>query len=189
MVGDLPSTPGERPATGPPPSSTHWAPGLPTQPPPRPRAWPAIALAAIAVLLGVAALVVALTRPTSSQSTASSTTSTTPAYTAEQAAAAHQQLCDGYRLAAHAVQIDTNGTSPERANIATVNGAVMLAQAVNLASAIPPGERAAALALAEAYSNAVAVSSTAGGNDPTWQAAINDVIAKDAPMKKICGAG
>ncbi|ORA31830.1 hypothetical protein BST19_28630, partial [Mycobacterium bouchedurhonense] len=71
------------------------------------------------VVLGVAALVVALTRPTSNQSTASSTTSTTPAYTADQTAAAHQQLCDSYKLAAHAVQVDTNGDNPAFAGIAT----------------------------------------------------------------------
>nr|WP_082282105.1 hypothetical protein [Mycobacterium colombiense] len=189
MVGDLPPAPGDGPTIGQPSGSTHWAPAFPTQPPPRPRVWSAVALAAIAVVLGVAALVVALTRPTSNQPSASSNTSTTPSYTADQTAAAHKQLCDAYKLAAHAVQIDTNGASPERANIATVNGAVMLAQAVNSAPAIPPGERAAALTLAEAYSNAVAVSSTAGGDDPTWRAAINDVIAKDAPMRQLCGGG
>ena len=54
MVGDLPPAPGEGPTTGP-PNSTPWAPAFPTQPPPRPRAWPAIALATIAVLLGIAA--------------------------------------------------------------------------------------------------------------------------------------
>ncbi|OSC26133.1 hypothetical protein B8W69_17040 [Mycobacterium vulneris] len=189
MVGDLPPAPGEGPTTGPPSSSMHWAPAFPTQPPPRPKAWPAVVLAAIAVALGIAALVVALTRPTSSQSTASSTTSTTPSYTADQTAAARKQLCDAYKLAAHAVQIDTNGASPERANIATVNGAVMLEQAVNSAPAIAPSDRAAALTLAEAYSNAVAVSSTAGGDDPAWRAAINDVIAKDAPLRQLCGGG
>lgn len=151
--------------------------------------WPAVALGAIAVLLGGTALVVALARPTGNQPAASSAVSATPLYPADQTAAAHKQLCEAYKLAAHAVQIDTNGTSPERANIATVNGAVMLEQAVNSAAAIAPSDRAAALALAEAYSNAVAVSSTAGGDDPKWRAAINDVIAKDGPMRQLCGGG
>lgn len=65
----------------------------------------------------------------------------------------------------------------------------MLAEAVNSSPALTPDDRATALALAEAYSNAAAVTSTAGGNDPAWQAAINDVIAKDAPMKRLRGGG
>ncbi|MEB4212348.1 hypothetical protein [Mycobacterium sp. 94-17] len=187
MVGDLPPAPGEGPNAGPPPSSTHWTPAFPTQPPPRPRTWPAIALAAIAVLMGIAALVVALTRPTSSQSGASSTTSTTPAYTADQVAAAHQKLCDAYKLAARAVQIETNGTNQAFAGIATVNGAVMLEEAVNNSPALAASERAAALALAESYSNVAATSSLASGQDPAWQSALNDANTKDAAMKQICG--
>jgi hypothetical protein len=165
----------------------HWAPAFPTQPPPRPKAWPAIALAAIAVALGIAALVVALTRPTSSQSTASSTTSTTPSYTADQTATAHQKLCDVYKLAARAVQIETNGTNQAFAGIATVNGAVMLEDVVNNSPSLAASERTAALALAESYSNVAATSSLASGQDPAWQSALNDANTKDAAMKKICG--
>ncbi|HET9890975.1 MAG TPA: hypothetical protein VFQ42_10770, partial [Mycobacterium sp.] len=111
MAGDLPPAPREGPSSGPPPSPPQWAPALPTPPPPRPRAWTAIALGAVAALLGGAALVVALTRPTSSSSSVSTTTSATPSYSADQTAAAHQKLCDAYKLAARAVQIETNGTS------------------------------------------------------------------------------
>lgn len=135
MVGDLPPAPGEGPTTGPPPGPTQWAPAFPVQPPPRPRAWPAVALAAVAVLLGVAALVVALTRPTSNQSSAS-TTSTAPSFTADQTAAAHKKLCDTYKLAARAVGIETHGPSPERAGIAEVNGALMLERVINATPAI-----------------------------------------------------
>lgn len=188
MVGELPPAPGEGPSTGP-PSPPQWAPVFPPQPPARPRAWSAIALAAIAVLLGAAALVVALTRSTSSQSAASLTTSATPSYTAEQTAAAHQKLCDAYKLAARAVQIETNGTNQAFAGIATVNGAVMLENAISTSLGLAPHERAAALALAEAYSTVAATSSLAGGEDPAWQSALNDANAKDAAMKKICGNG
>ncbi|TAM71807.1 MAG: hypothetical protein EPN51_05595 [Mycobacterium sp.] len=186
MTGDLPPAPGERPPTGP-PSSTQWAPVFPSQPPPRPRAWFATALAAVAVLLAAAALVVALTRSTSSQSAGPPTTSATPSYTAEQTAAAHQKLCDAYKLAARAVQIETNGTNQAFAGIATVNGAVMLENAVNTSPGLAPSERAAALALAEAYSNVAATASLAEGQDPAWQAALNDANTKDAAMKKVCG--
>lgn len=186
-MGDLPPAPGEGPTAGPPPSPTSWAPTFPTQPPPGPRAWPAITLAAIALVLGVAALVVALTRPAGSSSAVSSATSTTPSYTADQTAAAHQKLCDAYKLAARAVQIETNGNSAERAGIATVNGAVLIEQALSGTPAVAADDRATAVALAGAYSNAAAVASL--GDPAAWQSTIADVNAKDAAMKKVCGGG
>ncbi len=189
-MGDLPPAPGEGPTTGPTPSPTSWAPTFPTQPPPRPRAWPAVALAAIAVVLGAAALVIALTRPAGSSPAVSSATSTPPSYTADQTAAAHQKLCDAYKLAARAVQIETNGKNSDRANLATVNGAVMLEHAVNGNPGIAAADRAAALALAESYSNVAATSSVAtGSDDPAWQSALTDANAKDAAMQKVCGGG
>lgn len=49
-------------------------------------------------------------------------------------------------------------------------------------------DRAAALALAESYSNVAVVSSLAtGSDDPTWQASLSDANAKDAAMQKVCG--
>lgn len=185
MVGDLPPAPGEGPGTGPAPGSTQWAPAFPMQPPPRSRAWPATALASLAFLLGVAALVVALTRPSTNQSVASSTTSTTPSFTADQIAAAHKQLCDTYKLAARAVGIETHGPSPERAGIAEVNGAMMLERVVNATPAITASERAAALALIDSYNNIAAVASL--NDNSVWQPALDDANAKDAAMKKICG--
>ncbi len=186
MVENLPPAPGGGPPVGP-PSSTRWAPAYAIQPLPRSRAWPAIALAAVAVLLSAGSLVVALTRPPSGPARGPATASSAPTYTAEETAAAHQKLCDVYKLAARAVQIETNGTSPELAGVATVNGAVMLEEAINSAPAIAPSDRAAARALAEAYSNAAAVSSLAGGDDPEWRAAVSDANVKDAAMKKVCG--
>lgn len=187
MAGDLPPAPGGGPAAGPPPNPMQWPPPFPAQPPPRPRAWSANILAAIAVLLGAAALVVALTRPVSSLPAASSTTSATPSYTAEQTVAAHQKLCDAYKLASRAVQIETNGKNSDRANLATVNGAVMLEDAVNGNPALAPGDRAAALALAESYSNVAATSSIAtASDDPAWQSALSSANAKDAAMQKVC---
>ncbi|MCA4759282.1 hypothetical protein [Mycobacterium avium] len=184
MVGDLPPAPGQGPMTGP-PNPTQWAPAFPPQPP-RSRTWPAVALAAVAVLLGGAALVVALTRPTGGSSTVSSTTSTTPSYTAEQTAAAHQKLCDTYRTAARAVQIDTNGDNPALAGVASVNGAVMLEQAVNAAPALAASERAAALTLAAAYTEATAMGSWLQRDDPVFRSEVDDVNRKDAAMKKVC---
>lgn len=190
MVGDLPPAPGEGPSPGPPPGSMQWAPPFPIQQPPRPRAWAAIALATIAVLLGAAALAVALSRPTGSSSAVTSATSTTTSSSPDQTAAAHKQLCDTYKLAAHAVQIDTNGDNPAFAGIATVNAAVMLEQAVSAAPAIPPGDRAAALALAAAYSNAQATASLVQTrDDPAWHSVSDEVNAKDAAMKRVCGTG
>ncbi|CKS85602.1 possible membrane protein [Mycobacterium tuberculosis] len=102
-------------------------------------------------------------------------------------AAAHQKLCEVYKLAARAVQIATNGDNPAFANIATVNGAVMLQQTLNTTPALVPGERTDALALAEAYGQATAFAMEQ--DHPAWQSAANDVNAKDARMKAICGGG
>ncbi|OBI35827.1 hypothetical protein A5709_17725 [Mycobacterium sp. E1386] len=185
-MADLPPNFGGEPPIAPPPGQ--WQPPYPPQPSKRPRIWPAIALASVAVLLSVGASIVVMTRPTSGSSAAPSTTTTTSAYTAEQTATAHQKLCDAYRLAGRAVQVDTNGKNPERAGISTVNGAVMLEEAVNANPAIGSADRSAALALAESYSNVAAVSSLAtGSDDPAWQAALSDANAKDAAMQKLCG--
>lgn len=119
-----------------------WQPAYPPQSLTRPRTWPAIALASIAVLLGAVALVVAATRSTHNSTPSSPTTSAAPTYTAAEPAAAHKKLCDSYRLAARAVQIETNGTSPERAGIAEVNGAMILKDAVDASPAITPSDRA-----------------------------------------------
>lgn len=191
MAGDFPPVPGQGPATGPPPDPMQWGtPPFPMQRRPRPRAWLAIALSATAVLLGAAALVVVLTRPTSTGSSVPSTTSTAPSYTADQTAAAHKQLCDAYKLAAHAVQIDTNGDNPAFAGIATVNAAVMLVQTASTVPALPPGDRAAALALAAAYSNAQATASLVQTrDDPAWRAVSDEVNAKDSAMKRVCSGG
>ncbi|VBA51697.1 hypothetical protein [Mycobacterium pseudokansasii] len=94
-----------------------------------------------------------------------------------------------YKLAAREVQIHTSGDNQPLAVAATVNGAVMLEQAIRAAPALAPAERAAALALAESYTNANAVGSFTSRDDPAGQALIDDVIAKDARMKALCGAG
>jgi hypothetical protein len=152
-----------------------------------------IVLAAIG-LVAFAAIVVgiiALTRPMPMTGAGHSPASSpaAPAYSSAETAAAHQKLCDTYRLAAHAVQIETNGTNPAFAGIATVNGAVMLEEAVNSSPAMAPGDRAAALALAESYSNVAAVGSSAGGDDPAWRSALNDANGKDSQMKALCVGG
>ncbi|QUR67915.1 hypothetical protein [Mycobacterium spongiae] len=167
------------------PPAPQWTPA-PLEQARRSNTWPAVALAGIATLLGAAALVVALTR--ANNSTSAATPATAPRYTAAETAAAHEKLCEIYKLAARSVQIDTNSDNPAFARVGGLNGAVMLGQAVNGAPALPPGERSAAVALAEAYTNANAVASFATGrDDPAWRAAADDVIAKDAQMKSFCG--
>lgn len=189
MAGGLPPAPGDRPTTGPPPSSMQWAPPFPLQPSRRPRAWSAIALAAVAVLLGVAALVVALTRQAGSSSAISpSTSSISPTYTAEETAAAHQKLCDAYKLAARSVDIDTNTDNRALADAASVNAAVLLQQAISAAPAMSSGDRATALALAAAYTKATAMGSALQRDDPEFRSEVDDVNAKDAVMKKVCRA-
>ncbi|AGZ49199.1 hypothetical protein LAUMK7_03478 [Mycobacterium kansasii] len=174
------------------PPAPQWTPRHPVQLAPRSRSWPLAALAGIgivAIVLSAAALIVALTRPTSSSPTAAPATTASPPYTPAETAAAHQKLCDVYKLAAREVQIHTSGDNQPLAVAATVNGAVMLEQAIRAAPALAPADRAAALALAESYTNANAVGSFTSRDDPAGQALIDDVIAKDARMKALCGAG
>lgn len=188
MAGDLPPAPGQGPATGPPPSPIQWgAPPFPMQQPPRPRAWSATVLAAVAVLLGAAALVVALTRSPGSLSAGSTSTATAPSYTAQEAEAAHQKLCDVYKVAARSVDIDTNTDNRALAGAVSVNAAVMLEQVVSAAPAMSSGDRAAALTLAAAYTRATAMGSALQRDDPQFRSEVDDVNAKDAAMKKICG--
>lgn len=188
-MGDLPPNFGGQPPTGPPPGE--WQPAYrPPRPAKPPRTWPAIAAALFGVALGVAAIVISVTNATTSESGGGSvTTSATPTNSPEQTGSAHKKLCDAYNLSARAVQIETNGTNQAFAGIATVNGAVMLEEVVNTNPGLAPAERAAALALAEAYSNVAATASLAGGQDPAWLAALSDANTKDAAMRKICGSG
>ena len=166
-----------------------WTASYPTQPAPRSRTWLLLAMAGIGIVLGAAALAVALMRPTNSDPTGVSATTAPPTYTPAETAAAHEKLCDVYKLAARSVQIDTNGDNQALAGVALVNGAVMLEQAVDAAPALAPGDRAAALALAPAYTNANAVGSFSHRDDPALQAALDDANAKDAQMKAVCGGG
>lgn len=172
-----------------PPTTGQWTPTPPIHPAPRARTWPAVALSAVAAVLGAAASIVALTRPAASGTTAAPGTSAPPTYTAAEVAAAHQKLCDVYKAAARAVQIDTNSDNSALSRIATVNGAVMLEQAVAAVPALAPDDRATAVALAEAYTNANAVASVTYRDDPAWRSAADDVNAKDARMKAVCGGG
>nr|WP_117426795.1 hypothetical protein [Mycobacterium marinum] len=175
-----------------PPPAAQWVPNYPPQPVASPRTWPLVALAIIAivgVVLGAAALVVALTHPGNAGSAAAPTTTASPTYTAEEIAAAHQKLCEVYKLAARAVQIDTHGENQALAAATMANSALMLQQAANAVPALASRERTAALDLAEALTNTNSVGSFAHADDPEWQAAVKNVDAKDAQMKAVCGGG
>lgn len=143
----------------------------------------ALVLAMVSTVVAVVALVVATSRSSGSSTTP---TAAAPTYSATEVAAAHQKLCDAYKLVARAVQIETHGSSPERAGIAEVNGALTLEDAVNSAPAMTTSERTAALALAGTYKNIAAVASL---NDLSiWHPALDDANTKDAAMRKLCGA-
>lgn len=183
MVGDQPSGFGQGPTAQPP--AGNWPPPYAGQPPARSRPLLAVAVAATAAV-AVAALVVALTRPTASHP--STTTNTAPTHTPAETAAAQKQLCDTYNLAAHAVQVDTNGSDKALARTATTNAAVMLENAA-ADPALDAQHRDAARALATAYLTTTAKATSGVAADAEWQAALDDVIAKDAAMKKVCGGG
>lgn len=149
---------------------------------PRSRPWLIVALVVIAAV-AVAALIVALLRPTAAKPSAM-----TPTYSAAENTAAQQQLCDTYKLVARAVQVDTASTDKALARIADTNGAVMLdVAAANLA--LDTTHRDAARALATAYGTVTAMGNGEVANDVEYRAAIDDVVAKDAVMKRVCGGG
>jgi hypothetical protein len=184
MVGDLPSDFGESSTNRPP--AEQWTPLQATPTPPRSRSWPAVALAALALVVAVAALVVALRNST--RTAPPPPTTTGPTYTAAETSAAQRQLCDTYKLAARAVQVDTNGSDRAFARIALTNAAVMLDNAA-ADPALDAKHRDVARALATAYLTDTAKSSSDTASDTEFRAAIDDVNAKDAAMKQVCGGG
>ena len=183
MVGDLPSGFGEG-ATGRPPAG-QWMPPQAAPTPARSRAWPAIALAAIATVMAVAALIAALTNSTRAAPPPTTAGST---YTGAETATAQRQLCDTYKIVARAVGVDTNGGDKALARISLTNAAVMLDNAA-ANPALGTNDRAAARALATAYLTETAKSSSDAFTEPEFRAALDDVNAKDAAMKQVCGGG
>lgn len=182
MVGNEPWSPGERPPAQAPPG---YRPPNHTGPPAsRSHPWLASAVALTAAL-AVAALTIALTRPAVPSA---STASTTPTHAPADVAAAQQRLCDMYQLAAKAVQVDTAGTDKALARIATTNGALMLDMGASN-PALDENHRDAARALEAAYLTVTAKSSYGVATEAEFQSALDNVIAKDAAMKKVCGGG
>ncbi|WP_253188989.1 hypothetical protein [Mycobacterium colombiense] len=95
---------------------------------------------------------------------------------------------DTYKLAAQAAQVETAGSDKALARIATSNGAILLEMAA--ANPVLDAEhRDAARALAVAYGTLTAKGSYGVATDAQYQAALDDAIAKDAAMKKVCGGG
>ena len=131
MTGQFPPAPGDRSAAGH-PAAMQWAPGNRVQPIARPRTWPAVALAVVATTLAAAALIVALTRPTATKPI---TTTAAPTPNAAETSTAERQLCDSYKLAARAVQGDTNGHDVALGRIALTNAAGMLDDAAEIGRA------------------------------------------------------
>jgi hypothetical protein len=181
-VGDQPTGHRRGPSVQPPEGS--WAPPDFHLPSSRSSLWLAIAVGGTAAL-AVASLVLALTRPTASERTPAATASTpAPA----EVSAARRQLCDTYKLVARAVDVDTGGQDRALARIATTNGAVMLDNAA-ANPALEAKPRDAARALAAAYGTLTAVGSNVVATDAQYQAALDDITAKDAVMKSVCANG
>lgn len=184
MTGQLPPAPGDGSAAGH-SNAMQWAPGVRVQSPPRPRAWPAVALAIVGTTLAAAALIVALTRPTATQPI---TTTAAPTPNAAEASAAERQLCDTYKLAARAVQVDTSGHDVALGRIALTNAAAMLDDAA-ANPALGATYRDPARALAASYRTGTVMGNRDVATDAQFQAALDDINAKDAAMKRVCGVG
>lgn len=161
------------------------APVFPTQPQACARTRPAVALAGAAMVVAIAALIVALTRPTAMRPV---TTRTPPMYSAAEVSSAQHQLCDTYKLGARAVQVDTNGHVVALGRIALTNAAAMLDDAAAnpvLSSTYRDPPRA----LAASYRQGTAMGNRDIATDAQFQAALDDINAKDAAMKKACEGG
>ena len=170
------------------PNSPQWAPPYGAGPPTRRTStigWLAAILAGAAAVLAAAALIVALTRSTTTASNGP-ITPPTPTYTAAETAAARQQLCSAFDLAAGAVRVDSAG---DRAlgRIALVNGAGLLDAAVS--PALRADIAGDAHALANTYRTAAAIGSTAAADDPRWRTAVDDVGAKSDALQSVCHGG
>lgn len=181
-MGDLPSSHGEGSSV---PLAGSWPPPYLPQPVSLPRPWMVLTVMVTAAV-AVAALVMALMRPTASHSSANATT--TPTFTPAEIAAAQQRLCGMYKLAAQSVQVDTAGTDKALARIATTNGALMLDMGANN-PALDTNHRDTARALESAYLTVTAKSSYGVATEAEFQSALEDVLARDAAMKKVCGGG
>ncbi|WP_163713896.1 hypothetical protein [Mycobacterium timonense] len=182
MSRDLPPAWGGGSVTGP-PGSPQWAPAFPPQPRSPRGAWLAILLAAVATIVAIVALSVALTRPASIKPTG---TTTTPGPSAAETSAAERRLCDTYKLGAQAVQVDTNGHDVALGRIALTNAAAMLDDAA-ANPALGATYRDPARALAASYRTGTAMGNRDVATDAQFQAALDDINAKDAAMKRICG--
>ncbi len=149
----------------------------PQQRPPR---WPLVVLTVgmfTSTALSAGALAVALTRRAAPEPTH---------YTAAQQSEAAVRLCERYRLASTAVNIETNGPDVALARISATNGAVILEMAA-ADPALDAKYRDAALALAHTYEDLTAVGTKKPPDDPDGQKTIDDSNAKYRVMRSLCG--
>lgn len=131
--------------------------------------------------MSVAALIVA--------TVALTRTASSPAHTtAAQRASAQATLCERYKLAAHAMHIETSDPTggAALARVALSNGALML----NVASddpALDAKHRDAARALADSYQTTAALGTTGMATRDQYLASVDDMNAKDRVMTGLCG--
>jgi hypothetical protein len=138
----------------------------------------------VTAIIAIAALIVVLTRPVSKPPA----TFMAPTYSAAEIAVAQGQRSNTYTLVARAVESDNSGNDRGLARIADTNGAVML----DMAAANPVldgSHHGAARALAAAYETVAAMGTSGVASDAEYRAALDDVIATDGTMKKVCSGG
>lgn len=181
MVGSQPSSPWEAPAAAPPPWSRQM--NYYGEPMPRPCPWLTIVGAWTAVA-ATAALIVPLARPTVVRASA---TTAPPTYRVLQIAAAQQQLCGTYKLAAREVQVDTSGGSAAFVRIPLTNAAVVLGSAAADSALYARSPRYRASLNANAYLADTAKRSEGPATEPEFRRTVGDVNAKGAAMERVCG--
>lgn len=155
-------------------------PPWPVPPPPlRPhrRQLTALTIGLIATAgVAVVGLVIALTRPTPTVQT----------YSADEKAEAKAGLCEQYKIAVRASQIETApGGDPALARISMLNGALILETASGN-PALDVKYRDAARALAVSFQTQAAMASSESADSTAWHQIVDATNAKDRTMKVLC---
>ncbi|OBJ28510.1 MULTISPECIES: hypothetical protein [Mycolicibacter] len=155
-------------------------PHSPVPPPLRPHRWQFVALTVgliATAAVAIAGVVIALSRPTHSVVT----------YSAEEKAEAKTQLCERYKLAGHAMHIETSDPDGQAAlaRVALSNGALML-YAASQDPALEANDRDAARALASSYQTTAALGTAGMATRDQYLASVDDMNAKDRVMTALC---
>lgn len=181
MAGESPLSPGGPPSVS--PLAGNWPPPYVGLAAPHTNPWSAIVIT-VAAAWTAATLTVSLTGPP--PSSLSKTNTTTAAYTSAQTNPARQQLRDTYMPVTRMIEADTSGKLRAHTQIAGTISRVLVGTTGDNA-AFDTHHGTVARALATAYGTVAAKGNSVVGGEAGYRAALDNVIAEDGAMKKVCG--